>query len=102
MHSMPTRDKIFLDLRLSAGRAHSEQGDGDLEHIAQFLHDNLSDEQLNTLIGGCWQHPKEILNGLNLAVKRISYKRNPTYDPSPAIRHIMGEDKLGGRPRIHG
>jgi len=59
----------------------------DLESIVKFLHENLSNEQLNALSSAIKTHPQEVLNGINLAITRVSYKRS---------------GRLGGRPRTRG
>ena len=54
--------------------------------IVKFLHVNLSGEQMEALSSAIETDPQEVLNGINLALKRVSYKRS---------------GRLGGRPRIH-
>jgi len=96
---MPSKTSTFRDFHFLNDRDHSDETMESFEAFVKFLHDNLDDNQINALSNAFVNHPKEILNGLNLALKRVDYKRSKYTDPQ--INALLGHNQLGGRPRIH-
>lgn len=74
----------------------------DLQHVVHSILESLSDEEIGRLAEVAITHPRELRNGLNLAVKRTELKRYKNekvgYEESPGIRKLLGQKYLGGRP----